>query len=279
MLKFGLPYIPAGLAAMMVQVIDRPILLALTNESTVGIYQANYRLGIFMMLIVSMYDYAWRPFFLTHADEPNAKQLFSRILTYFTLFSSIVVLLVSLYINDLVKFHIYHGRSIINPAYWSGLGIVPIILLGYLFNGIYVNLMAGIYIEKKTSHLPYITGIGAAINVVVNFLLIPRFGMFGAAWATFFAYSGMAIAIYLVSQKFYPVKYELGRLLKIGIALGIPIVIFSSRHSLPFEVNDQLLKVSVLALFFIILLLLKFPTIEELSFLKQKSKVKTSKEG
>lgn len=279
LLKFGLPYIPAGLAAMMVQVIDRPILLALTNESTVGIYQANYRLGIFMMLIVSMYDYAWRPFFLTHADEPNAKQLFSRILTYFTLLSSIVVLLVSLYINDLVKFHIYHGRSIINPAYWSGLGIVPIILLGYLFNGIYVNLMAGIYIEKKTSHLPYITGIGAAINVVVNFLLIPRFGMFGAAWATFFAYSGMAIAIYLVSQKFYPVKYELGRLLKIGIALGIPIVIFSSRHSLPFEVNDQLLKVSVLALFFIILLLLKFPTIEELSFLKQKSKVKTSKEG
>ncbi len=59
LLKFGLPYIPAGLAAMMVQVIDRPILLALTNESTVGIYQANYRLGILMMLIVSMYDYAW----------------------------------------------------------------------------------------------------------------------------------------------------------------------------------------------------------------------------
>lgn len=135
LLKFGLPYIPAGLAAMMVQVIDRPILLALTDEGTVGIYQANYRLGIFMMLIVSMYDYAWRPFFLTHANEPNAKQLFARILTYFTLFSSIVVLLVSLYINDVVKFHVYHGRSIINQAYWPGLGIVPIVLLGYLFNG------------------------------------------------------------------------------------------------------------------------------------------------
>ncbi len=78
LLKFGLPYIPAGLAAMMVQVIDRPILLALTNESTVGIYQANYRLGIFMMLVVSMYDYAWRPFFLTHANEPDAKQLFCK---------------------------------------------------------------------------------------------------------------------------------------------------------------------------------------------------------
>jgi len=179
---------------MMVQVIDRPILLALTNESTVGIYQANYRLGIFMMLIVSMYDYAWRPFFLTHAKDPDAKQLYSRILTYFTLFSSIVVLVVSLYVDDIVKIHVFH-RFIINPAYWSGLGIVPIILLGYLFNGLYVNFMAGIYIEKKTSHLPYITGIGAAINVVVNFLLIPKFGMFGAAWATFFAYAGMALTI------------------------------------------------------------------------------------
>ncbi len=269
LLKFGLPYIPAGLAAMMVQVIDRPILLALTNESTVGIYQANYRLGIFMMLVVSMYDYAWRPFFLTHANEPNAKQLFARILTYFALFSSIVVLLVSLYIDDIVKLHIYHGRSIINPAYWSGLGIVPIVLLGYLFNGIFVNLMAGIYIEKKTAHLPYITGIGAAINVVANFLLIPKFGMFGAAWATFFAYAGMAIAIYIVSQKFYPVQYELGKLLKIGIALGITITIFSSRHVLLPPLNEQVFKAFSFVSFFVILLLLRFPKGEELKTLKR----------
>lgn len=272
LLKFGLPYIPAGLAAMMVQVIDRPILLALTNESTVGIYQANYRLGIFMMLVVSMYDYAWRPFFLTHASDHDAKRLFSRILTYFALFSSIIVLLVSLYINDLVKFHIYHGHSIINPAYWSGLGIVPIILLGYLFNGIYVNLMVGIYIEKKTSHLPYITGIGAVINVVVNFLMIPKFGMFGAAWATFFAYAGMAVAIYLVSQKYYPIQYELGRLLKIGIALACTITIFSIRDSLLPQMNEQIFKVAIFVSFFMILFLLRFPAEEELKFLGKKLK-------
>lgn len=268
LLKFGLPYIPAGLAAMMVQVIDRPILLALTNESTVGIYQANYRLGIFMMLVVSMYDYAWRPFFLTHANDPDAKQLFAKILTYFTFFSSILILLVSLYIDDLVKFRVL-GRFIINPAYWSGLGIVPIVLLGYLFNGIFVNLMAGIYIEKRTSHLPYITGIGAAVNVIANLLLIPRFGMFGAAWATFFAYASMALAIYIVSQKYYPVQYELGRLLKIGIALGITITIFSFRHALLPPVNEQIFKVLVFVSFFAILLLLRFPKEEELRILKR----------
>jgi O-antigen/teichoic acid export membrane protein len=222
-----------------------------------------------MMLVVSMYDYAWRPFFLTHANEPNAKQLFAKILTYFALFSSIVVLLVSLYIDDIVKLHIYHGRSIINPAYWSGLGIVPIVLLGYLFNGIFVNLMAGIYIEKKTAHLPYITGIGAIINVLANFLLIPKFGMFGAAWATFFAYAGMAIAIYIVSQKFYPVHYELGKLLKIGIALGITIAIFSSRHILLPPLNEQVFKAFSFVSFFVILLLLRFPKGEQLKTLNR----------
>ncbi len=268
LLKFGLPYIPAGLAAMMVQVIDRPILLALTNESTVGIYQANYRLGIFMMLIVSMYDYAWRPFFLTHASEPNAKQMYSRILTYFVLFSSVVVLLVSLYIDDLVKIRLFH-RFIINPAYWSGLGIVPIILLGYLFNGMYVNFMAGIYIEKKTSHLPYITGIGAAINVVINLLLIPKFGMFGAAWATFFAYAGMAIAIYFVSHRFYPVRYEFGRLLKIGIPLGIVVVAHTFRHYLFPLLNEQLFKLAAVISFFVMLFLLRFPTSDEMRFFRR----------
>ncbi|MEX0601708.1 MAG: oligosaccharide flippase family protein, partial [Bacteroidota bacterium] len=70
LLRFGLPYIPAGLASVAMQVIDRPILKALTDDATVGIYQANYRLGIFMMLVVGMFDYAWRPFFLDHAREP-----------------------------------------------------------------------------------------------------------------------------------------------------------------------------------------------------------------
>ncbi len=268
LLKFGLPYIPAGLGAMMVQVIDRPILLALTNESTVGIYQANYRLGIFMMLIVSMYDYAWRPFFLTHATEPNAKQMYSRILTYFTLFSAIVILLVSLYIDDLVKLRVFH-RFIINPAYWSGLGIVPIILIAYLFNGLYVNFMAGIYIEKKTSHLPYITGIGAAINVAANFLLIPKYGMFGAAWATFFAYAAMAIAIYLVSHRYYPVKYELGRLSKIGFALGVVVTVDVFRRNIIPDVHAQVLKASAIVAFILILLILKFPSADELSSIKR----------
>ena len=269
LLKFGLPYIPAGLAAMMVQVIDRPILLALTNESTVGIYQANYRLGIFMMLVVSMFDYAWRPFFLTHASEPNAKEMYSKIMTYFVFLGSIIVLLVSLYVDDIIKIRVFH-RFIINPAYWSGLSIVPVILIAYLFNGMYVNFMAGIYIEKKTSHLPYVTGIGAAVNVVANLLLIPKFGMLGAAWATLFAYASMAITLYFVAHRFYPVHYEFGRLLKIGIALIIVVVAHAFRHLLFPGLNEQVFKLAALLSFFVMLFLFKFPTKEELSFVRRR---------
>ena len=102
-MKFGIPYLPAGLALMIVQVIDRPILLAMTNESTVGIYKANYKLGIFMMLFVNMFQYAWQPFFLTNAKEENAKEIFSKVLTYFILVGSIMLVLISLFIYDIVK--------------------------------------------------------------------------------------------------------------------------------------------------------------------------------
>jgi O-antigen/teichoic acid export membrane protein len=110
LLKFGLPNVPAGIAAMMIQVIDRPILEALTDRATVGVYQANYRLGVFMMLIVSTYDFAWRPFFLSHATDPEARPLFARILTYYTLLMSAVFLALSLFLEDIVKIPLFWGR-------------------------------------------------------------------------------------------------------------------------------------------------------------------------
>lgn len=217
LLRFGLPYIPAGLATMVIQVVDRPILRMLTDDATVGIYQANYRLGIFMMLIVQMFDYAWRPFFLTHEKDSDAKEMFARILTYFVLFMSLVFLLLTFFIPDLVHISIF-GRHIIHPAYWSAIGIVPIVLLGYMFLGISNNMVAGIYIEKKTGYLPLITFAGAAVNIAGNFLLIPLFGLYGAAWATVLSYLVMAVMLFVMVQRVYPVRYEWIRLGKMAFA-------------------------------------------------------------
>ena len=157
MIKFGFPFLPAGFAIMLVQVIDVPILEKLTDLETVGIYKANYKLGIFMMLFVNMFQFAWQPFFLQNAKEPNAKEMFSKVLTYFTLVGSVILVLLSLFITDIAKIKIA-GFSLIGSQYWAGLNIVPIILLAYLINGMYSVFSAGIYIEEKSIYVPIITG-------------------------------------------------------------------------------------------------------------------------
>jgi O-antigen/teichoic acid export membrane protein len=164
-----------------------------------------------------MYDYAWRPFFLTHAKDPQAKELFARVLTYFVLVMSVLFLLLSFVIPDVVRIRIF-GRYIIHPDYWGGLAIVPVVLLAYVFLGIYNNLIAGIYIEKKTARLPVITFVGAGMNIVANFALIPPLGMMGAAVATLLSYMVMAAVLYVNVQRVYHVTYEFGRLAKIAIA-------------------------------------------------------------
>ena len=147
---------------------------------------------------------------------------------------------------------------------------MPVVLIGYLFNGMYVNFMAGIYIEKKTSHLPYITGIGAAVNVVANLLMIPKYGMLGAAWATLFAYAAMALVLYFVSHRFYPVHYEYARLLKIWLALVVVVLAHAFRHVLFPGLGEQLFKFAALLSFFIMLFLFRFATREELNFVRRR---------
>jgi len=218
LLKFGLPFLPAGFAVMLVQVIDVPILEKLTDLQTVGIYKANYKLGIFMMLFVSMFQFAWQPFFLQNAKEPNAKEMFSKILTYFTLVGSVILVVLSLFITDLAQIRIA-GFSLIGSEYWAGLHIVPIILLAYLINGMYSVFAAGIYIEEKSLYVPFITGAGAIVNVFANLLLIPLLNISGAAIATLASYLVMAVGYYFVTQKFYAVKYELKRIAHIFTAI------------------------------------------------------------
>jgi O-antigen/teichoic acid export membrane protein len=230
MLKFGLPFLPAGFAVMLVQVIDVPILQKLTDLGTVGIYKANYKLGIFMMLFVNMFQYAWQPFFLQNAKDPSAREMFSKVLTYFTLVGSILLIVISLFINDVAKIQVA-GYSLIGSEYWSGLNIVPIVLLAYLINGMYIIFSAGIYIEEKSIYVPIITGLGALVNVVANFVLIPVLNITGAALATLASYFVMAMGYYYVTQKFYKVKYELKRIGHIFLAVLLVGILFYYLHS------------------------------------------------
>ncbi len=266
LLKFGLPYFPAGLAAMLIQGVDRPILTHLTDLGTTGLYAANYKLGIFMMLFVSMFQYAWQPFFLQNAKETNAKEIFSKVLTYFTVAAALIFIVLSLFISDIAKISFY-GHSIIGKEYLSGLNIVPVILFAYIFNGIYYILMAGIYIEEKSIYVPMMTGTGAVVNIALCFILIPVWGIMGAALATLASYLIMAVGYFVITQKFYKVNYEYAKIGKLFISIAIVAGIYYSQLA----VNALTLvnKFLMLLLFLILLGIFNIGK-EELIFLKNR---------
>lgn len=206
MLSFGLPTVPSSFAFIMLQLADRPILTALTTRDAVGIYQVNYRLAIPMMMIASVFESAFKPFYLSHADDPDIKKMLSRALQYFAILCGGVFLLTSFFMEFVVRLPFIGGRFI-NPLFWEGLGIIPIVLAGYFFTGLMSNFSAGIHITKTTRRLPGITATAAIANVGLNFLLIPYIGYWGAAWATLGAYFIGALAMYRSSQAVFSVEY------------------------------------------------------------------------
>ena len=220
MLPFGLANVPAYLGAMMVQVIDRPIVQRLRGFSELGVYQANYRMGFAMMVFVSVFDYAWRPFFLrqhaTHGD--GVKPLLARVFTYTAALALFAFLVLAFFLPWLVGVPIpgVH-RSLLRSDYLGGVGVIPVVLLAYVFQMFATNFIAGLYIREKVGRLPVVTLLGAAVNVAANLWWVPRFGILGAAYATLAAYAVMAGGMYFFSQRAFPVVYEWGRVARVAL--------------------------------------------------------------
>lgn len=208
MLRFAWPFVPSGLASLFVSVIDKPLLQHLVGPAQVGVYQANFKIGVFMMLLVSMFDQAWRPFFLTHAKEPDAKETFARVFSYFFALGSWFLLGLSFLMGPIIQSNIFGKFHLIGPAYWGGLHIIPLILTGYFFYGLYINFMVGPVLTKKTRVLMWITLLGAAVSITTNLTLVPFMGILGAGWAVALSYGAMALALFSFTQKNYPIPYE-----------------------------------------------------------------------
>ena len=249
LLSFGLPYIVSGLAVVAMNIIDRPIIERLTDLETTGIYSAGYKLGTFMALFIAAFRFAWHPFFLSTSKQENAKAVFARVLTYFMLSCSVVFLMVSLFVDEIVRFNLF-GYSLFGEDYWVSTSIIPLILISNIFYGMYVNFYVGVFLEKKTSVIAWVTGISAVINILFNFLLIPFFGMLGAAWAKVISYIVLAFLLYKKSNPLYPINYEWSRIVKISVfALGL----FLAQIYL-LQWTHILLKGSLVLIFFVFLL-------------------------
>ncbi len=233
-LRFGLPFVPAGLGYAINETLDRFFLGNYMSQSTVtelyspdmtpddivGIYSACYKLSVFMLLLVQMFRMAWQPFFLRESDDPDAPELYRDVFRYFNVVAGVCFLIVALFAQQIVQIKVpMLDVYVVGEQYWSGLSIVPLLLGAYWFQGWYMNFSAGIFIEEETKILPVITLIGAGITVVANLMFIPYFGMMGAAIATLLSYGSMAMMLYYKSVQVYSVDYQLGRsFLMMGIA-------------------------------------------------------------
>jgi len=244
LLNYSYPILFIGLAGMLNDNIDKLLIPKLINDPNpveqLGIYGANFKLSILMVLFIQMYRYAAEPFFFKSAESLDAKKLYGKIMTYFIIFGLLIFLGVNFYIDILKHF--------INKEFWEGLKVVPILLFAKLLFGILFNLSIWYKVTDRTKFGVLIAGTGAAITIFANIILIPRIGYYGSALASLASYIVMLIISYYLSRKYYPIKYELKKIsLYVIIALGL---FFMSRLDIFYNQTIYYISVSILILAF-----------------------------
>jgi O-antigen/teichoic acid export membrane protein len=210
---YSLPITIAGFGGMINETFDRIMLgwwvhapSAKAADAQVGIYSANYKLSLLITLFVQAFRLAAEPFFFKQSRGENPQRTYARVMKFFVLTITLMFLFVALYI-DIWKYFITRHSM------WEGLKVVPILLFANMFLGIYYNLSIWYKLSNRTIAGAYITLIGAAVTLVINYAFIPSFGYMACAWATCICYGTMMVLSYVWGQKAYPVPYAWKKLL------------------------------------------------------------------
>ena len=229
MMKFGFPFLPAGIFSMILELSDRYILRYLTNIETVGLYNAGYKLGMLMMLVVMGFNMAWQPYFLK--KEKNEREYVANVTTYVLSVLVFLWILILIWTDALVKLQ-FGEFTFFGGQYWASTQIVSIIALAYIFHAIYLLQLPGVYLLERSGLIAWIRGLGAVSNIILNLLFIPEYGIVGAACATCISFILMAVFIFMVNRKLFAIKYEWKKILLITISA---ISIWISVHQFPLD--------------------------------------------
>ncbi|MCF6341609.1 MAG: oligosaccharide flippase family protein [Bacteroidales bacterium] len=219
MLNYSYPVLIIGLASIINEVADKILLKYFlpdpaTADAQIGIYGAAYKLAILMMLFIQMFRYAAEPFFFAESDKKNAKQTYSRVMTYFVIFTCFIFLGVTLYL-DVFKYFI--GKN-----FWGGLAVVPVILAAKLFLGVFYNLSVWYKLTNKTLYGAVIALIGVGITIGINVVFIPKYGFMASAWANFACYLSMLLISFVWGRRVYRINYNFKKLLAYSLlAVGL----------------------------------------------------------
>lgn len=231
MYRYAYPVMLTGLAGMTNEMFSRIMLINWLPEGfypnqsqqhALGVFGACYKLSVLMNLTITAFRYAAEPFFFSNASEKNSPQLFAKVNHYFVVVCCVILLGVSINL-DILKYFLG------DPAYWEGLHIVPVLLLAYLFLGMYYNFSVWFKLTDRTYYGTFITVAGMVVTVIANYVLIPIAGYEGSAVAALLCYAGMTVLCYVLGQRFYPIPYDIGRItiyiiVTLGIIYGVSII-------------------------------------------------------
>ena len=215
MLLFSMPFLPASIFFIMIEMADRVMLGWLSSVEDVGLYGAGYKIGAVVLLIVRAFNLNWQPFYLKSEHNDGVKQ-FEHIGSRFIVFLIFISTIITMIWPIIFKIKI-NSIYLIGESFWSGGEIIPIVAFSYAIYGVFILQMPSIYIKNKQSWVPYFWGVGFIINFISNYLLIPIYGFYGAAFSTFFAYLFMSLFLLYKNQSWLPIKYNLYDILYISI--------------------------------------------------------------
>jgi O-antigen/teichoic acid export membrane protein len=225
MLVYGMPLIPAALASWVTASADRFFLKHFCDLDEMGLYGAAVTIASAVTLATGAFQMAWGPFAFSILEKDDSKRVYSRVLTMYAFWGCWFACCLSLFSPLLLKW-------LARPQYLAAGSSVPWLAFGYLAIGASFIAALGSSIVKKSLPVAMSIVLGAGINTLLNFVLIPRFGKDGAAAATCVAYTAAAAFLFARSQKLYPIPYRFKQVFMCmalsGLILAADRMIFSA---------------------------------------------------
>jgi O-antigen/teichoic acid export membrane protein len=214
--RFGVPLIPTALFLWVTNFSDRLFLVRLADTTEVGLYSVGVRIASAMVLLLTAFRLAWPAFAYSIEDEREARSTFAFVLSYLVLLTTWVAVglaLLSPWIVDWIAASAFEESSrVVGPLAFAAVAF-----------GAYIVVAIGVGRARRTQFNWVVTGAAAAVNIALNLLLIPPYGMMGAAVATVAAYLTMFAGMAWWAQRIYPVPYQWRRVLT-AAAVGVALV-------------------------------------------------------
>ena len=208
---FGLPLVPTALFLWVTNFSDRFFLVKLADVSEAGLYSVGVRVASAMVLLLTAFRMAWPAFAYSISDEREARRTYAYVLTYLTVVTAWMALALTLLSPWLVDL-------LAAPRFAASEEVVGPLAFATVSYGAYIVIAIGVGRARRTQFNWVVTGAAAAVNVALNFALIPAYGMIGAAIATVAAYTTMAVGMAWWSQRIYPVPYQWRRVATAALA-------------------------------------------------------------